>query len=208
MRWTKAQLSLLDLARQPIRGCRVEVVRVEAYDQSDRETSRLDMVAESQIESALTFACGEWTGHGAQPRNLKLYASRLSYAFTSLQEKAGCTRGRDRLDRAFRALKTLQVSETEFCLWLCEARQLSVNDQEGLTYLLGYVAESLGMRLRLVFLTGPVYRWIPDKRAAGRAPCMFSGRLRARTLQLTKAGLEHMDIEAEELKEVREAKIA
>jgi hypothetical protein len=76
------------------------------------------------------------------------------------------------------------------CLWMNEARALSIPDQEGLTFLLAYCAQMQSLRLRLVFLTGPTWRYIPERRAQGRAPMLFSGRLRARRLELTKSGLE------------------
>jgi len=188
MAWSKAQRSLLDLAREAIPAGRVCVDRVELSGCGAEEEANNDF--DKQVEDVLPYiqeasARFGWGG----PRNLAIEAGRFSWALSSLQAHAGGTRGRDCLDRAWKAMEKLG-EKGPHCLWMCESRALSVPDQEGLTFLLAYCARLQSMPLRIVYLTGPTWRYIPERRAQGRAPMLFSGRLRARRLELTKSGLE------------------
>jgi hypothetical protein len=110
---------------------------------------------------------------------LALMAQRPGEALTALARLTGQGLGRDRLDRAWKALRWLRDEGgcTELVLWLEQARRLSMLDQEDLGYLIGFCAQHLGLHVRLVYVLGAVPHWNQDRRAHELAPCRRSGRL-------------------------------
>jgi len=190
-RWSKAQRSLIELGQERVaRGhyC-VDVVVDETAPG----------MAEEQIERALEHlerasADERWDG----PLNLKLGSNRHWNAVCSLSEKAG-TKGNGYIERIFNAFRTLKSQgHKHITLWLYEARQLGITDQEGLAFMLAYGAENVGLKLRIVFMAGPVDRFVHEKRRRLRIQCELSGRLRARRHELTQAGLELLPLEESE----------
>jgi hypothetical protein len=117
--------------------------------------------------------------------------NRPGYALSSLAIAAGCTRGRDRMMRAFLALAALKKQLTDehgpnpqLVLWMQNFRELGLKDQEEIFFLIHTAAMHLEMRVRMVALIGHVHS------SRGLVPCLFSARLRATELKLTRAGLE------------------
>lgn len=187
-RWSKAQRSLIDLGQE--RVARGHYCIDAVSDESD--------LADEQVERALEHverasADPRWEG----PLNVKLASNRHWNAVCSLSEKAG-TKGNGYVERMFNAFRAFKAQgHKHLCLWLYESRQLGMTDQEGLAFLLAYAAENVGIKVRIVFLTGKVERFVHEKHRRLRVPCVLSGRLRARYHQITREGLELLPLEGQ-----------
>ena len=199
MKWSKAQKSLLDLAKQPIpHGTWAAVDKVSCYNLNLNTARACEVVAETQIESVMDYVTrvskqGTWTG----PRNIVINAQRLSWALSSLQAAAGGTKGRDIQARAFKAFEKLKENNDSLTLWLKEFRCMNPRDQEGLVFLLSYTAWALEIPIRVVCLVGTVWGYVREIGCSGVKPCEFSSLLRAREMQLTRSGLDETQAEDE-----------
>jgi hypothetical protein len=146
MRWTKSQQALMDLSRQPVKGCPLDIVYVEQ-----------DF---SGVTTALRFLERRSHADKSMPYSVRLNGATAWDACCQLSKLTGSVGG-SYLDRIWNAMAAIQ-RERPGCpviLWMEEAKLMRAAKREQLVVTIEHAAQALTLHVRTVFLVGKVSCW-------------------------------------------------
>jgi hypothetical protein len=189
MRLTKSQNDLLKLAKEPVSGFSLSILKVQR-DHSGVTTAIEQAVIETCLNPLL-------------PLSIELEGSRPWNAIESLGVVSSTSGGGyiDRIDKALMVLS--DGGKRPLCLMVDEARQMRVKERELIVMTTEYVARHRKISVHMVLVIGKTRVWVQPPAARGYMEMGYpevSNRLldRARILEFSATGIEEARAQDEE----------